>query len=165
MLFFASGLKKFPFINYYFMEPGDQQDTPLNKILHFIWSVGLLKGWNREGMHSKSRWLWCKGRSGPAPYSFICLLAVTILISYILTTGEEIFHMLVLLYKVMKNVLYIHFTCIQFIWLSCEHSNEPLGYVKGWEYLAFISDCYRIKEGSPSIQLSSQISKVQRNSL
>jgi hypothetical protein len=45
---------------------------------------------------------------------------------------------------------------------SCEHGNEPLGFVKGWEYLAFISDCYRIEEGSP---YSCQISEVQRNSL
>jgi hypothetical protein len=26
------------------MKPGDYQDTPISKILHFIWSVGLLEG-------------------------------------------------------------------------------------------------------------------------
>jgi hypothetical protein len=66
-------------------------------------------------MHSKSQWLWCKDRSGPAPYSLILFIrGNSILISYILRSGEENFQMLVLLYKVMKNVLYIHFTCIQF---------------------------------------------------
>jgi hypothetical protein len=29
---------------HYFMEPGDHQDAPLSKILHFVGSVGLLKG-------------------------------------------------------------------------------------------------------------------------
>jgi hypothetical protein len=31
-------------LGHYFMEPGDYQDTPLSKILHFIRSVGLLRG-------------------------------------------------------------------------------------------------------------------------
>jgi hypothetical protein len=29
---------------HYFMEPGDYQDAPVSKILHFIRSVGLLEG-------------------------------------------------------------------------------------------------------------------------
>jgi hypothetical protein len=35
-------------LGHYFMESGDYQDTPISKILHFIQSVGLLEGWNRE---------------------------------------------------------------------------------------------------------------------
>jgi hypothetical protein len=32
-----------------FMEPGDYQDAPVSKTLHFIRIVGLLEGWNRGG--------------------------------------------------------------------------------------------------------------------
>jgi hypothetical protein len=44
----------------YCTEPGDYQDTPLSKILHFVWSVGLLRGWNRRGYTVDYRWSWCK---------------------------------------------------------------------------------------------------------
>jgi hypothetical protein len=35
---------RFRHLGHYFMEPGDYQDTPISKILHFIRSVGLLEG-------------------------------------------------------------------------------------------------------------------------
>jgi hypothetical protein len=31
-------------LGHYFMEPGDYQDAPVSKTLHFIRSVGLLEG-------------------------------------------------------------------------------------------------------------------------
>jgi hypothetical protein len=31
-------------LGHYFMEPGDYEDAPVSKILHFIRSVGLLEG-------------------------------------------------------------------------------------------------------------------------
>jgi hypothetical protein len=34
-------------LGHYFMEPGDYHDAPINQILHFVRSVGLLEGWNR----------------------------------------------------------------------------------------------------------------------
>jgi hypothetical protein len=40
---------RFRHLVHYFMEPGDYQDAPVRKILHFIGSVGLLEGWNRGG--------------------------------------------------------------------------------------------------------------------
>jgi hypothetical protein len=40
---------RFRHLDHYFMEPGDYQDAPVSKILHFIRSVGLLEGWNRGG--------------------------------------------------------------------------------------------------------------------
>jgi hypothetical protein len=40
---------RFRHLGHYFMEPGDYQDAPISKILHFIRSVGLLEGWNRGG--------------------------------------------------------------------------------------------------------------------
>jgi hypothetical protein len=30
--------------NRFFMEPSDYYEVPINKVLHFIWSVGLIKG-------------------------------------------------------------------------------------------------------------------------
>jgi hypothetical protein len=62
---------RFFHLGHYLMEPGDYQDTPVRKIPHFIWSVGLLKGWNREGWtidHWKSQ---CKGRFRPTLYAFL----------------------------------------------------------------------------------------------
>jgi hypothetical protein len=35
---------RFRHLGHYFMEPGDCQDAPVSKILHFIRSVGLLEG-------------------------------------------------------------------------------------------------------------------------
>jgi hypothetical protein len=46
-------------------------NAPVIKILHFIWSVGFLKGSNKDGCtidHWKS---WCKGWSRPTPYTFM----------------------------------------------------------------------------------------------
>jgi hypothetical protein len=40
---------RFRHLGHYFMEPGDYQDAPISKILHFIRSVGVLEGWNRGG--------------------------------------------------------------------------------------------------------------------
>jgi hypothetical protein len=42
---------KFRHMGHYCMEPGDYQDAPLSRILHFVQSiqVGLLKGRNRGG--------------------------------------------------------------------------------------------------------------------
>jgi hypothetical protein len=40
---------RFRHLGHYFMEPGDYQDAPVSKILHFIQSVGLLEGWNSGG--------------------------------------------------------------------------------------------------------------------
>jgi hypothetical protein len=39
--------------------------------LHFIWSVGLLEGWNRGGSTIDHWRLQCKGWSRPIPYAFI----------------------------------------------------------------------------------------------
>jgi hypothetical protein len=49
------------------MEPGDYQDAPLSKILHCIWSVGLLEGWNRGACAIDLERSWCKGRSKAYP--------------------------------------------------------------------------------------------------
>jgi hypothetical protein len=35
---------RFRHLGHYFMDPGDYQDAPISKILHFIQSVGLLEG-------------------------------------------------------------------------------------------------------------------------
>jgi hypothetical protein len=35
---------RFCHMGHYFIEPGNYQDTPLSKILHFVGSVGLLRG-------------------------------------------------------------------------------------------------------------------------
>jgi hypothetical protein len=35
---------RFRHLGHYFMEPGDYQDAPVSKILHFMRSVGLLEG-------------------------------------------------------------------------------------------------------------------------
>jgi hypothetical protein len=35
---------RFRHLGHYFMEPDVYYDTPISRILHFIWSVGLLKG-------------------------------------------------------------------------------------------------------------------------
>jgi hypothetical protein len=40
---------RFRHLGQYFMGPGDYQDAPVSKILHFIRSVEFLEGWNREG--------------------------------------------------------------------------------------------------------------------
>jgi hypothetical protein len=60
------------------MESGDSQDAPVSKILHFIWSVWLLKGWNKGGCtadHWKSGW---KGRSRLTPHA--CIRSSVILV-------------------------------------------------------------------------------------
>jgi hypothetical protein len=46
----------------YFIEPGDYQDAPISKILHFIRSVGLLVGLNGGGWTIDIERSWCKGR-------------------------------------------------------------------------------------------------------
>jgi hypothetical protein len=54
-----------------FVKSGDYRDTPISKMLHFIWSAGLLKGWNRQGC-TTDHWRWkCKGQSRPTLYTFI----------------------------------------------------------------------------------------------
>jgi hypothetical protein len=35
---------RFPHLGQFFMEPGDFYDVPIGKVLHFIRSVGLIKG-------------------------------------------------------------------------------------------------------------------------
>jgi hypothetical protein len=40
---------RFHHLRHYFMEPGDYQDSPLSKTLHFVRSAGMLRGWNRGG--------------------------------------------------------------------------------------------------------------------
>jgi hypothetical protein len=35
---------RFRHLGHFFMEPSDYSDTPLNNVLHFIRSVGLIKG-------------------------------------------------------------------------------------------------------------------------
>jgi hypothetical protein len=54
------------------MEPFDYYDAPINKVLHFIRSVGLIKDqskgeahWIIEGCSAMTRLLW------PTPYAFI----------------------------------------------------------------------------------------------
>jgi hypothetical protein len=56
------------------MEPGDRQDAPVSKILHFIWSVRLLKGWNRGGWGCMKTIEDCTARARlglPLMHSFI----------------------------------------------------------------------------------------------
>jgi hypothetical protein len=65
---------RFRRLGHYFIEQGDHQDAPLSKILHFVWSVGLLRGWKRGGCTIDHWWSRCKGRSRPTPYSFIYLM-------------------------------------------------------------------------------------------
>jgi hypothetical protein len=59
-------------LGHYLMEPGDYQDTPFSKILHFIQSVKLLRCWKWGGCTVDHWWSWCKDLSRPIPYSFIC---------------------------------------------------------------------------------------------
>jgi hypothetical protein len=47
-------------LGHYFLEPGDYQDTPLSKILHFIQSVGLLRCWKWGGCTVDHWWSSCK---------------------------------------------------------------------------------------------------------
>jgi hypothetical protein len=35
---------RFRHLGQFFMEPSDYYDAPINKVLHFIWGVGLIKG-------------------------------------------------------------------------------------------------------------------------
>jgi hypothetical protein len=35
----------FRHVGQFFMEPSDYYDVHINRVLHFIWSVGLIKGW------------------------------------------------------------------------------------------------------------------------
>jgi hypothetical protein len=35
---------RFRHLGQFFMEPSDYYDAPIGKVLHFIWSVGLIKG-------------------------------------------------------------------------------------------------------------------------
>jgi hypothetical protein len=35
---------RFRHLGHFFMEPSDYYDAPINRVLHFIWSVGLTKG-------------------------------------------------------------------------------------------------------------------------
>jgi hypothetical protein len=35
---------RFHHLGQFFMEPSDYYDTPIYKVLHFIWGVGLIKG-------------------------------------------------------------------------------------------------------------------------
>jgi hypothetical protein len=68
---------KFRHLGHYFMQPGDYQDAPVSKILHFIQSVGLLGGWNR-GTCTIDHWRsWCKSWSRPTPYAFIHSVFIT----------------------------------------------------------------------------------------
>jgi hypothetical protein len=53
------------------MEPSDYYDTPLNKVLHFIGSVGLIKDKPKQGKHNRSLKVTVKGLEWPTPYPFI----------------------------------------------------------------------------------------------
>jgi hypothetical protein len=53
---------RFRHLRHYFMEPGDYQDAPWSKILHIIWSVGLL-GAEQKGTHSRSLMVVVQGIS------------------------------------------------------------------------------------------------------
>jgi hypothetical protein len=35
---------RFSHLGQFFMEPNDYYDTPIHKVLYFIWSVGLIRG-------------------------------------------------------------------------------------------------------------------------
>jgi hypothetical protein len=58
---------RFLHLGHYFIEPGDYQDAPLREILYFVWSVGLMRGWNRGRCRTDHWWLWCKDQSSPNP--------------------------------------------------------------------------------------------------
>jgi hypothetical protein len=40
----ATHILRFRHLGQFFMEPSDYYDAPINKVLHFIRSVGLIKG-------------------------------------------------------------------------------------------------------------------------
>jgi hypothetical protein len=44
---------RFPHLGQFFMEPSDFNDAPISKVLHFIRSVGLIKGYSK-GKHNRS---------------------------------------------------------------------------------------------------------------
>lgn len=58
---------------HYFTGPGDYLTDLVSKILHFIQSVRLLKGWNRGEYTIDHLRMQCKGQPKPTPYSFIQL--------------------------------------------------------------------------------------------
>jgi hypothetical protein len=65
---------RFRHLGHYFMEPCDYQDAPVSRILHVIWSVGLLEGWNRGGCTIDLERSRCKSWSRAYPlciHSFI----------------------------------------------------------------------------------------------
>jgi hypothetical protein len=67
----ARAYLRFRQLGHYLMEPGDYWDAHVSKILHFIQSIGLLKGWNR-GWCTTDHWRpQCKGQSRPTLYAFI----------------------------------------------------------------------------------------------
>jgi hypothetical protein len=45
----AMAYLRFRHLDHYFMEPGDYHDAPISKVLRFIRSVGLIKGYIRTG--------------------------------------------------------------------------------------------------------------------
>jgi hypothetical protein len=68
----ATACLRFRHLGHYFTGPDDYQDTPVSKILHFIRSVGLLRGWKGE-MHNSSLMVAVQGpvRAYPLLISFI----------------------------------------------------------------------------------------------
>jgi hypothetical protein len=45
---------RFCHLHEFYMEPSDYYETPINKVLHFTWSVGLITGWSKNGKHKRS---------------------------------------------------------------------------------------------------------------
>jgi hypothetical protein len=55
---------RFRHLGQFFMAPSDFYDAPISKVLHFIWSVGLIKGYQR-GSTIDQWWSWCRDRMPP----------------------------------------------------------------------------------------------------
>jgi hypothetical protein len=93
---------RFRHLGQFFMEPSDYYDAPINKVLHFTWDVGLIKGWSKRGgtrEHWSSR---CKGRSfWPTPYHYITLHYITL--HYIHTYANLLglpLHLVLMVFKI-----------------------------------------------------------------
>jgi hypothetical protein len=75
---------RFRHLGHYFMEPGDYQDAPISKILHFIRSVGLLEGWNRGGRTIDLGKVAVHGPSGAYPLFIHSFIVVASRVSWLL---------------------------------------------------------------------------------
>jgi hypothetical protein len=62
---------RFRHLGQFFMQPSDYYDASTSKVLHFIRSVRLIKGWLKGGSTIDQWWSWFKGRMWPTPQPYI----------------------------------------------------------------------------------------------